>query len=108
MTRVRLWAPITWQASTASWPLPSPSKCPREEIPLKVGKGSQHIEVQAFLILERVTDSKHFLISVLLQSGGRFIGKTSRGTVTEGQEIWLSLRWDQPQQRFVASSQAAG
>jgi hypothetical protein len=66
------------------------------------------MEVQAFLILERVTGSKEFLVSVLLQADGQFIGKTSLGTVAEGQEILLSLRWDQPTQRFVASSQAAG
>lgn len=30
------------------------------------------------------------------------------GTVTEGQEITLSLRGDQPRQCFVASSQVAG
>jgi hypothetical protein len=69
---------------------------------------SPHMEVQAFLILERVAGSKEFLVSVLLQSDGQFIGKTSLGTVAEGQEILLSLRWDQPTQRFVASSQAAG
>jgi hypothetical protein len=75
---------------------------------LKVCKGSQRIEVKAFLILERIADSKDFLISVLLQSDGRFIAKSSLGTVAEGQEIWLSLRWDQPEERFVASSQEAG
>ena len=69
---------------------------------------SHHLEVQAFLMLERVAGSKEFLISVLLQAGGQSIGKTSLGTVAEGQEISLSLRWDQPSQRFVASSQAAG
>ena len=69
---------------------------------------SHHMEVQAFLILERVPDSKEFVVSVLLQASGQFIGKTSLGTVAEGQEILLSLRWDQPTQRFVASSQAAG
>jgi hypothetical protein len=64
--------------------------------------------VQAFLILERVAGSKDFLISVLLKSGGRFIGKFSLGTVAEGKEICLSLRWDKPRRRFVAGSQAAG
>jgi hypothetical protein len=75
---------------------------------LKVGKGSPHLEVQAFLILERVASSKEFLVSVLFEAEGKFIGKTFLGTVTEGQEILLSLCWDKPQQRFVASSQAAG
>jgi hypothetical protein len=69
---------------------------------------SPHIEVQAFLIIERVAGSKDFLVSVLLQADGQFIGKSSLGIVAEGQEILLSLRWDQPRQRFVASSQAAG
>ncbi len=69
---------------------------------------SHHLEVQAFLIIERVADSKEFIASVLLQSDRQFIGKTSLGTVAEGQEILLSLRWDQPRKRFVASSQAAG
>jgi len=67
-----------------------------------------NLNVQAFLILERVTGSKEFLVSVLLQANGQFIGKSSIGIVAEGQEIMLSLRWDQPRQRFVASSQAAG
>jgi hypothetical protein len=69
---------------------------------------SHHLEVQAFLILERVPGLNEFIVSVLLQAGGQFIGKTSLGTVAEGQEILLSLRWDQPRQRFVASSQSAG
>jgi len=66
------------------------------------------VDVQAFLILERVAGSKEFVVSVLLQADHQFIGKTSLGIVAEGQEILLSLRWDQPRQRFVASSQAAG
>jgi hypothetical protein len=66
------------------------------------------LKVQAFLILERIACSKEFLVSVLLQAHGQFIGKTSLGTVAEGREIFLSLRWDQPARRFVASSQAAG
>ncbi len=71
--------------------------------------GTNHrLEVQAFLMLERVAGSKEFLVSVLLQADGQFIGKTSLGTASEGQEILLSLRWDKPKQRFVASSQAAG
>ncbi len=65
-------------------------------------------QVHAFLILERVPGSKEFLVSVLLQADGRYIGQTSLGIVSEGQEILLSLSWDQPMQRFVASSQAAG
>jgi hypothetical protein len=65
-------------------------------------------EVQAFLILERVAGSKEFVVSVLLQADGHWIGKTALGIVAEGQEILLSLRWDQPKQRFVASSKAAG
>jgi hypothetical protein len=75
---------------------------------LKDSGAGNRIEVQAFLILERVPGSKEFVVSVLLQAGGQFIGKTSLGTVAEGQEILLSLRWDQPTQHFVASSQAAG
>jgi hypothetical protein len=69
---------------------------------------SHRLEVQAFLILERVPGSKEFRVSVLLQADGQFIGKTSLGTAAEGQEILLSLRWDKPKQHFVASSQAAG
>ena len=69
---------------------------------------SHHLEVQAFLILERVAGSEEFVVSVLLQAEGQFIGKASLGTVAEGQQILLSLRWDKPGQRFVASSQAAG
>ena len=75
---------------------------------MKDSGASNHIEVQAFLILERVPGSKEFVISVLLQASGQFIGKTSLGTVAEGKEILLSLRWDKPTQRFVASSQAPG
>ena len=71
--------------------------------------GTSHgVEVQAFLILERVAGSKDFGVSVLLYADGQSIGKTSLGTVAEGQEILLSLRWDQPHERFVASSEAAG
>ena len=75
---------------------------------MKDSSTGHHLEVQAFLILERAVDSKKFVVSVLLQADGQFIGKTSLGTVAEGQEILLSLRWDQPRQRFVASSKAAG
>src|SRR5438046_9913019 len=59
-------------------------------------------------MLERAPGSKEFLVSVHLQADGQFIGKTSLGTAAEGQEILLSLRWDKPKQRFVASSQAVG
>jgi hypothetical protein len=79
-----------------------------KEFALKDSGESHHLEVQTFLILERVADSKEFMVSVLLQADRQFIGKTSLGTVTEGQEILLSLRWDKPRRRFVASSQAAG
>jgi len=75
---------------------------------LKVSVANHRLEVQAFLMLERVAGSKEFLVSVVLQADGQFIGKTSLGTAAEGQEILLSLRWDKPRQRFVASSQAAG
>ncbi len=75
---------------------------------MKDSSASHHLEVQAFLILERVAGSESFEVSALLRADGQFIGKTSLGTVAEGQEILLSLRWDQPKQRFVASSQAAG
>jgi len=75
---------------------------------LKDSSASHRLKVHAFLILERVADSKEFLVSVLLQTDGQSIGKTSLGTVAEGQEILLSLHWDKPKQRFVASSQAAG
>ena len=68
---------------------------------------SSSLEVQAFLILERVAGSKEFLLSVLLQSGQQFIGKSSLGTVAEGQKISLSLRWEVPRQRFVATAQTA-
>lgn len=71
-------------------------------------EASHGLQVHAFLILERVAGSKEFLISVLLQADGQFIGKTSLGTAAEGQEILLSLRWDKPRQCFVVSSQAAG
>jgi len=79
-----------------------------EEFSMSDSVASHHLQVQAFLILERVADSKEFSVSVLLQADRQFIGKTSLGTVAEGQEILLSLRWDKPRQRFAASSQAAG
>jgi len=75
---------------------------------LKDRGASHHLEVQAFLIIERVAGSKDFAVSVLLQAEGQFIGKVALGIVAEGQQILLSLRWDKPRQRFVASSQAAG
>lgn len=67
-----------------------------------------NLSVQAFLIFNRIIGREAFEVSVLLQAGGRFIGKTSLGTVTEGQETLLSLDWDEPNSRFVLSSQAAG
>ena len=79
-----------------------------EEFSLRVSGASHQPEVQAFLILERVAGSKEFLVSVFLQLHGRFIGKAALGTVAEGHQILLSLRWDKPRRRFVASSQAAG
>jgi hypothetical protein len=75
---------------------------------LKETGSSHHLKVQAFLMLERVAGSNEFLISVVFQAEGQFLGKTSLGTIAEGQEVLLSLCWDKPQQRFVASSQAAG
>jgi hypothetical protein len=75
---------------------------------LKASVASHHLEVQAFLILERVAGSKEFVVSVLLQADGQFIGKSSLGIVAEGQKILLSLRWDKRRQRFVARSQVAG
>lgn len=75
---------------------------------MKLSGTNYRFEVQAFLMVERVTGSKEFLVSVLLQADGQFVGKTSLGTAAEGQEILLSLRWDKPRQRFVVSSQAAG
>jgi hypothetical protein len=83
--------------------------CPnsvQKEFSLKLSVANHRLEVQAFLILERVPGSKEFLVSVLLQADGQFIGKTYLGTAAEGQEILLSLRWDKRNQRFVASSQA--
>jgi hypothetical protein len=82
----------------------------RKEFPLKDKDtvSSHRLTVHAFLILERVPGSEEFLVSVLLQADGQFIGKTSLGTAAEGQEILLSLRWDEPRQRFVLSSRAAG
>lgn len=79
-----------------------------KEFALKDSGASRHLEVQAFLILERVAGSNEFEVSVLLQADGQFIGKSSLGIVAEGQKIMLSLRWDKPRQRFVASSHAAG
>lgn len=75
---------------------------------MKVISQNHRLDVQAFLILERVAGSKEFLLSVLLQAGGQFIGKGSLGTITEGQQISVSLRWDQPGRRFVATSERAG
>jgi hypothetical protein len=67
-----------------------------------------NLSVQAFLLFNRITGRDAFEVSVLLQVGGRCIGKTSVGTVAEGQEVLLSLDWDQVNSRFVASSQVAG
>ncbi len=75
---------------------------------MKLSDTNHRLKVHAFLILERAPGSKEFLVSILLQADGQFVGKTSLGTAAEGQEILLSLRWDQPKQQFVASSQATG
>lgn len=74
---------------------------------MQTANANPGLAVQAFLILERVAGSKEFLLSVLLQSGQQFIGKSSLGTVAEGQKISLSLRWEAPKQRFVATAQSA-
>ena len=103
-----MWVATIWPVSTATWQHLIPSTSPREESTLKVSGASRRLEVEALLILERVADSKDFRLFVLLQADGQSIGKTSLGTVSEGQEIFLSLRWDRPGQRFVASSEAAG
>jgi len=79
-----------------------------KEFSLKDSGASNHIEVQAFLILERVAGSDGFEISVLLRSDGQFIGRTSLGIVAEEEQVVLSLRWDEPNHRFVASSQRPG
>ena len=71
-------------------------------------RAGHRLEVHAFLVLERVSGSKELLVSVLLQADGQFIGQTSLGIIAEGQQILLSLSWDQPMQCFVASSQAGG
>ena len=75
---------------------------------MKDSGASHHLEVQAFLILERVAGSDGFEISVLLRSDGQFIGRTSLGIVAEEEQVVLSLRWDEPNHRFVASSQRPG
>ena len=75
---------------------------------MKVIGANHRLEVHAFLVLESVAGSKEFLVSVLLQADRQFIGQAPLGIVAEGQDILLSLSWDQPMQRFVASSQAAG
>ena len=90
--------------------MPSCPKLSEKEFTLKdKDSGASHqVKVHAFLILERVADSKESLVSVLLQADGRCIGQTSMGIVAEGQEILLSLCWDKLKQHFVASSQVAG
>jgi len=75
---------------------------------LKDSSANHRLEVQAFLILERVAGSSDFVVSAILRANGQFIGPTSLGVVAEGQEILFSLNWDQPTRRFVASSQAVG
>src|SRR5260370_27812813 len=96
--------------SRAFWRIQIRSRRPREEFSLKDNDSvaSHRLEVQAFLILERVHGSKEFRVSVLLQADGQFIGKTSLGTGAEGQEILVSLRWVKPKHNFVARSQTAG
>jgi len=75
---------------------------------LKSSGPSRHVEVQALLILDRIAGSEAFEISVLLRSDGQFIGRTSLGIVAEEEQVVLSLRWDEPNHRFVASSQRPG
>lgn len=75
---------------------------------MKVNGLNHRLEVHAFLILERVAGSKESLLSVLLQAGGKFIGKGSLGTIAEGQQVSLSLGWDQPGRHIVATFQTAG
>jgi hypothetical protein len=56
-----------------------------KEFALKLNGADYRLEVQAFLMLERVAGSKQFLVSLLLLADRRFIGKTSLGTAAEGQ-----------------------
>ena len=71
--------------------------------------GANHgLEVRAFLVLERVPGSKDLLVSVLLRSGEQVIGQTPMGTVAAGQNLSLSVTWDQAAQRFEARFQGKG
>jgi hypothetical protein len=72
------------------------------------GDASSYVNVQAFVTLERVAASESFDVSVVLQAGGQSIGKISLGTVAEGEQVLLSLSWDEPYNRFVVSSQRPG
>jgi hypothetical protein len=72
------------------------------------GEASSYVNVEAYVTLERVAGSESFDVSVVLQAGGQFIGKISLGTVDEGEQVLLSLRWDEPTHRFVVSSQRPG
>ena len=54
-----------------------------------------NLNVQAFLIFERVAACDAFEVSVLLQADEQLIGKTSLGTFAGGQVILLSLHGDQ-------------
>lgn len=58
---------------------------------MKAAHRTRYLEVQAFLILERIAGSKEFLLSVPLQCDGQFIGKSCLGTIADGQEIALTL-----------------
>lgn len=100
--------PPPCSAATCSLATPCPCRNRREELTLRADDANHHMEVQAFLILERVPGSKDYVVSAILRANGQFIGQTSLGVVAEGQEVLFSVNWDQPLKRFVASSQAAG
>jgi len=65
-----------WPARLPGNPKSDPKALERS-FSLNLNGTSHRLEVQAFLILERVFGSKEFRVSVLLHADGQFIGKTS-------------------------------
>ncbi|SRR6266566_230279 len=80
-----------------------------KEFSLKDSGASHHLEVQVFLILERESPARRissyrFFFKRMCNSLGRPFWEL----LLRVRKILLSLRWDKPRQRFVASPQPAG
>jgi hypothetical protein len=76
------------------------------------GTSSVENDVRAFLVVERFSPAwqaeNELLVHGFLWTAGEFFGWADLGSVMVGEEITISLRWDQPNHRFVAALKKPG